>query len=429
MNFTVNTDGSGRVQSIRVNGNTPEGAGFYLANNFVTDGSVFLSGCPANGSTSTYYLEWVNNGDDVGNGVAVQTPVAGNIRFRVVKVGTSYDFVIYPMLESGTAKTDYEPYKGTTHTTTYPSAIYRGSEDVVNGSAEIVKPCYLLSDFTWYYVAAQQRFYTTGVPFKASAARKGWVLSSAYEAITDGRAVEDIPDCSIYTSGQSTGNLYIQDSRYSNPTDLVTNMGNTQICYELATPTTSSVTPTNLPIKSLFGYNHIESSTGDMEIEYITEEFQPIVDLIESNKHVYSTAEQIVGTWIDGSTVYEKVYLLSTQLVISNSDWTDSGISKSGLDLIIGAFGIDTNDKSKYELNGYVGGSGSEIQLQACRATNSAYINILVIRYTKSTPTRSLNLTKSAVEEIPDEIKNAPFEEKPDVNEADDDAPTEEQER
>ena len=53
----------------------------------------------------------------------------------------------------------------------------------------------------------------------------------------------------------------------------------------------------------------------------------------------------------------------------------------------------------------------------------------MTVRYTKSTPTRSLNLTKSAVEEIPDEIKNAPFEEKPDVNEADDDAPTEVDER
>ncbi len=51
----------------------------------------------------------------------------------------------------------------------------------------------------------------------------------------------------------------------------------------------------------------------------------------------------------------------------------------------------------------------------------------------QTTPTRSLNLTKSAVmeksdskEELPDEIKNAEYEEKPDVNEADDDdAPTE----
>lgn len=273
MNFTVNTDGSGRVQSIRVNGNTPEGAGFYLANNFVTDGSVFLSGCPANGSTSTYYLEWVNNGDDVGNGVAVQTPVEGNIRFRVVKVGTSYDFVIYPMLESGTAKTDYEPYLGTTHTTTFPSAIYRGSEDVVNGEVTTQK-------IKWTRNSATMN---------NAESYPGWNDSGIADLIGHGVSGR-------YTTTMSVGSQYAVNTLGSNdalflPTDTY---GLTQtewialavdidIVIELPTPTTSSVTPTNLPIKSLSGFNHIESSTGELDITYLTQNYQNFVDIIENN--------------------------------------------------------------------------------------------------------------------------------------------------
>ena len=55
-----------------------------------------------------------------------------------------------------------------------------------------------------------------------------------------------------------------------------------QVAYTLAEPLEIPVTVSNLPIKSLSGYNHIESSTGDMEVEYITESEQAIIDLIDA---------------------------------------------------------------------------------------------------------------------------------------------------
>jgi hypothetical protein len=207
-----------------------------------------------------------------------------------------------------------------------------------------------------------------------------------------------------------------------------------QMVYPLATPTTSSVTPTNLPIKSLFGYNHIESTTGDMEIEYITEEFQPIVEIIESNsgKHVYSTQEQVVGKWIDGSVVYEKTYDIG--YLTSNNKTIAHGIS--GFGHIIQVHGYVTNGTYDFHLPhvttdavSCVGVHVDSTNIYITSYDRSDYHGYAIIQYTKSTQNRSLNLTKSAVEEIPDEIKNAEYEEKPDVNEADDDAPTEEQER
>ena len=55
-----------------------------------------------------------------------------------------------------------------------------------------------------------------------------------------------------------------------------------QVAYTLAEPLEIPVTVSNLPIKSLSGYNHIESSTGEMEIDYITDAYQNFVDTVEN---------------------------------------------------------------------------------------------------------------------------------------------------
>ena len=180
-------------------------------------------------------------------------------------------------LELGSPATSYEPYSNicpitaytegeievsdgdgntTTHTTTYPSAIYRGSEDCVNG--EVTSE--------W-----------------------GMIASYAGETLPG----EWISDRDEYAPGTT-------------PTT------GAQVAYKLATPTTSSVTPTNLPIKSLSGYNHIESSTGEMEIEYIKQTYDAIMEATKlDNMKVYSTAEQVVGKWIDGRAVYEKTFVIT----------------------------------------------------------------------------------------------------------------------
>ena len=107
-----------------------------------------------------------------------------------------------------------------------------------------------------------------------------------------------------------------------------------QVAYTLDEPLEIPVSVSNTPIKSLSGYNHIESTTGEMEVEYITQPEQPIIDLINSAvelppvtssdngkvltvvngswdkalaPHIYSTTEQVIGKWIDGNDLYEKM--------------------------------------------------------------------------------------------------------------------------
>lgn len=189
-----------------------------------------------------------------------------------------------------------------THTTTYPSAIYRGSEDVVNG--EVTKEWAIVdaSDLTWMR-STLNRWYVdmSDIKYNSDATVVPAIISSNYATMSM-RTLNNSEDVGI---SSYQGKIYIRNGSDATPPT-------GQIAYELATPTTSSVTPTNLPIKSLSGYNHIESSTGDMEVEYISGNYQALVDLIQSSSHVYSTAEQVVGKWIDGKVLYETTVVISS---------------------------------------------------------------------------------------------------------------------
>lgn len=244
--------------------------------------------------------------------------------------GTSGSVVLKNiMLNKGSSATTYEPYTSTTHTTTFPSAIYRGSEDVVNGTAVTE-----------------------------------WGMIASYNGET--LPGEWISDRDEYAPGTT-------------PTT------GAQVAYELATPSTSSVTPTNLPIRTLSDYTHIESSTGDMEIEYITEIYQPLVDLIQISSHVYSTEEHIVGKWIDGRNVYEKSWEFDSYVYVgaySTVSLASKGVTISDLGFFVNAICISGVDK-RVHFPVAVGINNNEIRIQNETGSSMA-IDKIVLQYTKT---------------------------------------------
>ena len=386
----------------------------------VADKEYWFTGFPEGASSTTYFCtQHRTSNNRYADG---QYTFTENSEPRIyVRSGVTCNNVVFDLRIS-----EVEP---TTHTTTYPSAIYRGSEDCVKGEVRGEKIALKITDASTatikYYSELTGRVRVEYYPLRG-------VVKAATSYLCDcfkGKIADDGP----YQVSNSTtaSRCYFTFPAGTSAEDCISALATLQptIVYEPDTPTTSSVTPTNLPIKSLSGYNHIESSTGDMEVEYITGEYQPLVDLIQSgNGHTYSTQEQVVGTWIDGKDVYEKTIYYAT-LSCSRSDWAqlealdaETFISYSATAHMETSSGrqIDNNYIRISYYNGYLYHHEPEF------ATGMVDLYITV-RYTKpTTPTRSLNLTKSAVtDEIPDEIKNAEYEEKPDVNEADDDAPTE----
>lgn len=81
----------------------------------------------------------------------------------------------------------------------------------------------------------------------------------------------------------------------------------------------------------------------------------------------YSTNEQVIGTWIDGSTIYEKVFDLGSETTYSEG-WHTSNIQKENINMIFdGQFISDTG-----------------LSYNVGLACNTPYIEILVYKYSNT---------------------------------------------
>ena len=175
----------------------------------------------------------------------------------------------------------YEGNPRTTHTTTYPSAIYRGSEDCVKGEVVTEWGVVDLGDLEWEAYPNHSNLFRTPLLSNMALVSNGQVahwICSAYE-VERGNVVGADINGTIGMIHQQY--IIVCDTRFSSASDFKTEVDGYELVYELATTQTARVTPTNLPIKSLLGYNHIESSTGEMVVDYITDAYQEFVDTTE----------------------------------------------------------------------------------------------------------------------------------------------------
>ena len=98
--------------------------------------------------------------------------------------------------------------------------------------------------------------------------------------------------------------------------------------------------------------------------------------------HHYSTSEQVVGTWIDGSTIYERVFDLGTDIGISNNSLANTTIDASSMSKLIYALGMYSTGVTIYPLMANI--SNGVIRLQADRNDASISVRYVILRYTKS---------------------------------------------
>ena len=95
----------------------------------------------------------------------------------------------------------------------------------------------------------------------------------------------------------------------------------------------------------------------------------------------YSTDEQVIGTWIDGSTLYRRVIDLGAQLDVAYSSWTTTSISISNADKLIRCDGI-SNSNVFSSLIGYF--DSNILKIQTPRNGNTQGVIYLILEYTKS---------------------------------------------
>lgn len=103
-----------------------------------------------------------------------------------------------------------------------------------------------------------------------------------------------------------------------------------------------------------------------------------------SATHNYSTTEHVVGTWIDGSTLYERTWDFESDVSIPNNSWYTSSIPKAGMAAIVKAEGV-SNNMGVYGLNAIAYESNIDyVRLQASRAGGGVSVRYVTLQYTKA---------------------------------------------
>lgn len=166
--------------SITVNG-TATADTWYIINKNIEkrlpmNTPMALSGCPAGGTTKTYYIglyldrKWFT---DLGNGntdVKFTTrEIASRVEVSIVKGTVCNNLTFFPKIEVGTTITPYSKYQGSTNTLTLPETVYGGEVDAVSGEGQetwkmltldgtegwTVSGKFLDNKTDWYYVSSK----------------------------------------------------------------------------------------------------------------------------------------------------------------------------------------------------------------------------------------------------------------------------------
>ena len=282
--WTVNDDGT-----VTANGTATADSYFYFRYNdgYLPYSSYYVSGCPSGGSGSTYYIQFASWGglsmaEDTGNGgtfIHDERDARINNKLRVIayiKSGTTVNNLVFkPMITKGAyGYDDYTPYIApNTTTTALGRTVYGGEAEIVGGSLTDKMGIVDLGTLTWT-VSTNDRFYAampSGAITPTSSGDTEAICSHYDRFLAESVSINSQPDGTFFvnsTKFSSVKRVVIKDSSKSSMSaaDFKTAMSGVQLVYELATPQTYTLTPTQ--INTLLGENNVWADSGDVEITY-----------------------------------------------------------------------------------------------------------------------------------------------------------------
>ena len=273
-----------------VNGKPPFISGIFKAN---TQYTLILKGQNAISPTATNVR--VVYSDDVAytmvfsNGVALYQTVAGKTVDRIDGIWYSGTTVLNydecGLFEGVLTASDFVPYTG--QTVTVPlNDLYGGNVDVIKGQDGKEKMAMVdLSTLTWTRVSGVNSAFRAyiGDMYQSKANDYADIICSqyAYNSIkghsSQSNVLAVISDNTFMVVYDATY-LYIRADAYTDVASFEQAMTGVQLCYELATPTPITTTPTPL---TLYKGDNVISSDGDMELTYVRN-LQAVIDKIES---------------------------------------------------------------------------------------------------------------------------------------------------
>lgn len=251
-----------------------------------------LSGCPAGGSTKTYYIGLYLGGkwfSDSGNGntdVKFTTrEVASRVEVSIIKGTVCNNLTFYPKIEVGTTITPYSKYQSTTNTLTLPETAYGGEVDAVTGEGRKTWKMLTL-DGTEHWIADDnvvEGMRSYFVP-NAVAVTDTPIATRSTEVCTHYRIIEyNAVVESALLSGEPYA--YIVTNRFDSVEGLKAYLAAqhaagtpVQICYKLKTPTPFTATGAQ-PLPALAGANTVLTDADSATVTGRTDPVKRIEDL------------------------------------------------------------------------------------------------------------------------------------------------------
>ena len=170
--------------------------------------------------------------------------------------------------EAGNTAIEYEPYTGNSFSVTFNETVYGATPDLVSGEMPVTWAKRIFNGSENWRKESNGNFYS--LQFQSGAyVPSGSVGNYICNYLTWAAASSpNFPD-TIRFGNSNPNTLYvILPSFADNLEDFKSYLAsnNIEICYRIANPTTTSITPT--PITALKGYNAIWSDAGAVEVTY-----------------------------------------------------------------------------------------------------------------------------------------------------------------
>ena len=299
--FTPVFDSNGNLLYINVNTteNTHAAAYFFIyGSNAQSQPNIFkgmkLSGCPSGGSSSTYRIMWQSfetqivypehlSGSDIGEGITISEDAYTRIYISIPANSVLNNVRFYPMIRLATVSdATYEPYQGEELTISLGGTRYGGTLDVTSGVLTVTH-------------GFKELIGSEGITWTVYNSQSGTTLYSETNLLTgvrkDSAAIYGICSAVVTAANGTINNSYLRKpsangsgiefatlSSYwglSENTSAALNaklaelyLAGTplQIVYELATPQTIQLTPTQVYL--LYGYNTLFGDCGDISLTY-----------------------------------------------------------------------------------------------------------------------------------------------------------------
>lgn len=208
---------------------------------------------------SQSYISYIST-----NNATITPP--SNARYFKIQItgayGTTYNndvSINYPSTD-----TSYHPYnsEGTTTTITLGQTIYGGKMKVTIGELTVDRALIDMGDLYWNYDSGASVFTASIQGIKSGTYTDTNLISSLYPVKPMSYSQFDYG--MRYNSATAIG---VKNPSYNDATAFKTAMNGVQLVYELATPTTVTLTPTQ--VDSLLGNNNIWADSGDVDVVYI----------------------------------------------------------------------------------------------------------------------------------------------------------------